>query len=605
MAAGCTSCDAVAELPADGGVFFGNVSGVGSASGSCAPSSASGERVFRWTAPSTGMATISSCDDETDFDTAVYLREQSCNGPEVACNDQAPCAIEGQGSGGSLITPSVIAGQSYYIVVDGVGGATGRFQLRVDPASTCGNDVREGPEPCDGLDAAQCPSGRCTPVCSCEAPVGGLPDLHPEITDWFLDENAQVAEGDVTEGCAESTANLDLLRFGVNMRNDGTSNFELGSPSCPSPCTAHPLEICTNPQFICSPAEGHNHAHYNNYARYELLDPTTQAVVIGHKQGFCLEDSGGTCPNPGYTCGFQGITAGCADHYGSLLGCQYLDITGVPAGRYTLRVTVDPFQKIDELDESNNVAEVPIEIAADACSVATAIPPQGGAFAGTTAGANTLSGGCGGVSEAPERVFDFTPSASGTATFETCGAGTHFDTVLYVTTGSCENATTVGCSLDACTIADGTNHGSRITMTVTAGQTYHVVVDGYGTKSGDFVLTVTPPDGTPPSDADGDGVPDLGDNCPAAANPDQADQDADGVGDACDHACASLGIGDRHRRSPTRRRRARQSDHRLRRRHRAESGALVRGEPRPRSACSSLTVSSPSCPTCPSEPRSA
>jgi len=35
-------------------------------------------------------------------------------------------------------------------------------------------------------------------------------------------------------------------------------------------------------------------------------------------------------------------------------------------------------------------------------------------------------------------------------------------------------------------------------------------------------------------DADGDGVPDLGDLCPTLADPDQADADGDGVGDACD-----------------------------------------------------------------------
>lgn len=35
-------------------------------------------------------------------------------------------------------------------------------------------------------------------------------------------------------------------------------------------------------------------------------------------------------------------------------------------------------------------------------------------------------------------------------------------------------------------------------------------------------------------DADGDGVPDAGDNCPTVANADQADADRDGVGDACE-----------------------------------------------------------------------
>lgn len=40
--------------------------------------------------------------------------------------------------------------------------------------------------------------------------------------------------------------------------------------------------------------------------------------------------------------------------------------------------------------------------------------------------------------------------------------------------------------------------------------------------------------GLPPADRDGDGIADANDNCPDAANPDQADADADGAGDACD-----------------------------------------------------------------------
>ncbi|MCH8087016.1 MAG: thrombospondin type 3 repeat-containing protein, partial [Chloroflexi bacterium] len=35
-------------------------------------------------------------------------------------------------------------------------------------------------------------------------------------------------------------------------------------------------------------------------------------------------------------------------------------------------------------------------------------------------------------------------------------------------------------------------------------------------------------------DADGDGVPDVIDNCPDVVNSDQADADDDGIGDVCD-----------------------------------------------------------------------
>src|SRR5438552_3199262 len=129
------------------------------------------------------------------------------------------------------------------------------------------------------------------------------------------------------------------------------------------------------------------------------------------------------------------------------------------------------------------------------CSSPTVIPAPGGTFSGTTSGTSALAGSCGSSGDSPERVYQWTPTVSGTATIQTCGAGTSFDTVLYLRSGVCASGPEVaaGCNDDACANATGLNRASRITPTVTAGQAYFIVVDGYGGAQGTFSLTVTPP----------------------------------------------------------------------------------------------------------------
>jgi hypothetical protein len=84
----------------------------------------------------------------------------------------------------------------------------------------------------------------------------------------------------------------------------------------------------------------------------------------------------------------------------------------------------------------------------------------------------------------------------------TCGAGTTFDTVVYVRSGGCAgtqlscNDDTAACATgDGCATAD--HHGSRVAFNVTSGATYTIVIDGYagscGGASGTFTMTVTPP----------------------------------------------------------------------------------------------------------------
>jgi hypothetical protein len=183
----------------------------------------------------------------------------------------------------------------------------------------------------------------------------------------LVELDTDIQPGDVAEGCAQTATGVDLLRFSTTTANIGTVNLELGDPMCPD-CESTPDALCENPdfEFHCSPAGGHDHPHFTDYARYELFHPSdlVNPVRTSAKFGFCVEDTScGGGAQPFYDCGFQGLTAGCEDLYSSFLGCQYVEVTGLAPGEYVLRVTADPFNEIPEEDETNNSASytVPIE----------------------------------------------------------------------------------------------------------------------------------------------------------------------------------------------------------------------------------------------------
>ncbi|MCC6281893.1 MAG: T9SS type A sorting domain-containing protein [Saprospiraceae bacterium] len=152
-----------------------------------------------------------------------------------------------------------------------------------------------------------------------------------------------IANGDacaVEEGCIRGIGDRDILRFTTHIKNTGNQDYYIGAPP-------NSTSIVSD-QFFWDPC--HNHWHYRGYAEYLLYDENGARLPIGTKNGFCVLDL--ECSDGGqgqYGCNNMGITAGCGDIYGSGLPCQWVDITDLPAGTYTLVMRVNWDKTPDKL----------------------------------------------------------------------------------------------------------------------------------------------------------------------------------------------------------------------------------------------------------------
>lgn len=198
-------CAAPFPVPQDGGVFTGNTSSTraGSVNGSCAPTNRASERVFAWTPSQSGVATLQALPAPgTRFDTALYVRSGSCSdGPELACNDNRYGRRWTGRSSGSYLHLNVTAGETYFVVVDGVFGSTGRFTLTIDPpdapATTVGDEVDPGTiDPADGDPTAdEHPVAyRCQRVTDSSGDSSSDPPLEIHTVDRFGETSAVVQD---------------------------------------------------------------------------------------------------------------------------------------------------------------------------------------------------------------------------------------------------------------------------------------------------------------------------------------------------------------------------------------------------------------------------
>jgi hypothetical protein len=129
------ACDATI-VPAEGGTCGGTTAGTNGLTGSCSASDEAPEAVFVASPAASGPATIPTCGTSTLYDTVLYMRSGSCTGPELGCNDDTTGCGGGSAAGdyhASRLAPTVTAGETHWIVVDGHDGRTGAYRLNVIP----------------------------------------------------------------------------------------------------------------------------------------------------------------------------------------------------------------------------------------------------------------------------------------------------------------------------------------------------------------------------------------------------------------------------------------------------------------------------------------
>ena len=120
--------------------------------------------------------------------------------------------------------------------------------------------------------------------------------------------------------------------------------------------------------------QGHHHWHFEQFARYTLLNSTRSVAVTSHKVGFCILPSdeidlllrravwqpsltgpAGQCGSPTSLWVAEEMPVGWGDTYYQVAG-QSFDITHVPNGTYYIQVIANPLRVLHETTTRDDVS---------------------------------------------------------------------------------------------------------------------------------------------------------------------------------------------------------------------------------------------------------
>lgn len=316
------------------------------------------EQWYDFTPAQTGAYTITTCGANT-CDTRLWIYDMAC-GTIVLSNGVEGATFADDNDGGcgtrAVINANMPGGVLHHLRVgDNAGACGGAVTVSIiynGPVVGCMNTGSCNFEPLATVPCTNC----CIPYGDPNCPDG--PDL--TMNQAALQSSLNLVTVNITdqcapaEGCVGGLGQRYVIRFTTRIDNIGNQDYYIGSPG------SQPQMFSTN--------NCHGHAHYGGYADYILFDNAGNSIPVGFKNGYCVIDVG--C-NPGYTgqfgCSNMGISEGCYDIYGSGTTCNWIDITNVPSGQYTLVLRTNWQRAPDALgrheqDYTNNFAQVCLNI---------------------------------------------------------------------------------------------------------------------------------------------------------------------------------------------------------------------------------------------------
>jgi hypothetical protein len=502
---------------------------------------------FRWTPASSGAVTFTTAGSSFDTLLAVYTGSSVGALTEVASNDDVPEVTTSQ------VTFTAVAGTTYRIAVDGWAGDTGTYVLGWESAShsVSGSVLTSAGAGVSGV-AVSCSGGSATTGAGGTFTIDGLADgsytLTPsksgyrfspatrsvtlsgsnvsgqDFTGSVYAINDAFASATVLTGSSGSAAGSTVnatkeageplhagnaggasVWFDWTAPQSGTVRFTTAGSSFDTLLAVYTGSVVG---ALTSAASNDDTAGLHTSAiTFTAHGGTTYHIAIdgwgGATGTYALSwatvrsVSGSVLTSAG--AGIPGVLVSCSGGSATTGGDGAFTIDGLADGSYTLTpskagyyftpatraVTVSGASLTGQGFTGSTVASN------DAFASATVLSDPAGTVSGSTALATTETGEPAypaGVAGGASVWFSWTAPRSGTVRFTT--AGSSFDTLLAVYTGSAIGALTkVAFNDDS---APPTVRTSLVTFTAVAGTTYRIVVDGYGGATGTYTLAWVP-----------------------------------------------------------------------------------------------------------------